>query len=352
VMKLQGLMELEFKEKKIDKNPNDLKKGDLGCDSRAPRTAKARAAPSEAAAATKGRKGSKGGSRKRKAAAEWDDEQEEWPVEAIIDSRGATADDVAKYADVEGADVTLGSAFYLVVWEGWDSSYNSWEPYSFIVDDQLIQEYEGRANAAQDEVAEMELDEAEEAAAEVEAEATAEATAEPEVTAETATEEEPASPTGGHGDAPADLPSFRSEICACVPADLQLQMAAIEADFMDSRERNGPNFEEYLSRWDYMAHMAIGPSGELIGFAISGTEQRGTKVFLYELHVKDGQRRRGVGTALMEMAERTARGANRTMELNVHKDNHEALYYYEKKCGFGRCGELSNGLSFVMRRKL
>ena len=95
-----------------------------------------------------------------------------------------------------------------------------------------------------------------------------------------------------------------------------------------------------------MAHMAIGPSGELIGFAISGTEQRGTKVFLYELHVKDGQRRRGVGTALMEMAERTARGANRTMELNVHKDNHEALYYYKKKCGFGRCGELSKyGLS-------
>jgi hypothetical protein len=131
VMKLQGLMELEFKEKKIDKNPNDLKKGDLGCDSRAPRTVKARAAPSE----TKGSKGSKGGSRKRKAAAEWDDEQEEWPVEAIIDSRGATADDVAKYAGVEGANVTLGSAFYLVVWEGWDSSYNSWEPYSFIVDD-------------------------------------------------------------------------------------------------------------------------------------------------------------------------------------------------------------------------
>lgn len=101
----------------------------------------------------------------------------------------------------------------------------------------------------------MELDEAEEAgAAEVEAEATAKVTAKPDVTAETATEEEPASPTGGHGDAPADLLSFRSEICACVPADLQLQMAAIEADFMDSRERNGPNFEEYLSRWDFGPH--------------------------------------------------------------------------------------------------
>ena len=101
-----------------------------------------------------------------------------------------------------------------------------------------------------------------------------------------------------------------------------------------------------------MTHLAIAPSGDLIGFAVSGTEQRGVKVFLYELHVHKDWRRRGIGTALMDMAWRTARGANRTMELNVHKDNEEALDFYEKKCGFGRCGEVSNGLSFVMRRKL
>ena len=60
--------------------------------------------------------------------------------------------------------------------------------------------------------------------------------------------------------------------------------------------------------WDLMAHMAIAltPSGELLGFAISSTEQRGKKVFLYELHVRQGQRG-GIGTALMEMAERIAR---------------------------------------------
>ena len=71
-------------------------------------------------------------------------------------------------------------------------------------------------------------------------------------------------------------------------------------------------------------------SCSLLGFAISSTEQRGKKVFLYELHVRQGQRGGGIGTALMEMAERTARGANRTMELNVHKDNEAALGYYEQ----------------------
>jgi ribosomal protein S18 acetylase RimI-like enzyme len=129
-------------------------------------------------------------------------------------------------------------------------------------------------------------------------------------------------------------------------------MAAIEADFMQGHQRNGAKFEDYFSRWDLMTHLAIAPSGDLIGFAVSGTEQRGVKVFLYELHVHKDWRRRGIGTALMDMAWRTARGANRTMELNVHKDNEEALDFYEKKCGFGRCGEVSNGLSFVMRRKL
>lgn len=47
VLKLQGLLKLEFKEKKIDKDPNDLEPGDLGCDSRAPRRVGARNNPGE-----------------------------------------------------------------------------------------------------------------------------------------------------------------------------------------------------------------------------------------------------------------------------------------------------------------
>jgi len=66
----------------------------------------------------------------------------------------------------------------------------------------------------------------------------------------------------------------------------------------------------------------------------------------YELHVDNG-----IGTALMQMAERSAKGANRTIELNVHKDNTAAQSYY-RKMGFADCGEVSGGLAFVMRRKL
>lgn len=70
---------------------------------------------------------------------EWD-EEEEWPVEAILDKRLATAED---------KNAKVGDVLYLVAWEGWDSSYNSWEPYENIVDDDLISDYEKRADAAE-----------------------------------------------------------------------------------------------------------------------------------------------------------------------------------------------------------
>lgn len=42
VLKLQGLLRLEYNEKKIQTDPNDLAPGDLGCDSRAPRRVRAK----------------------------------------------------------------------------------------------------------------------------------------------------------------------------------------------------------------------------------------------------------------------------------------------------------------------
>lgn len=47
VLKLQGLLKLEYHEKKIASDPNDLQPGDLGCDSRAPRRVGARRNPGD-----------------------------------------------------------------------------------------------------------------------------------------------------------------------------------------------------------------------------------------------------------------------------------------------------------------
>ena len=85
--------------------------------------------------------------------------------------------------------------------------------------------------------------------------------------------------------------------------------------------------------------------------AISGTEGRGgKKVFLYELHVGQQQRGAGVGSALLDLVERWARGSAPTVELNVHKANEAARGYY-KHAGFAECGEVSGGEALVMRRK-
>ena len=54
----------------------------------------------------------------------------------------------------------------------------------------------------------------------------------------------------------------------------------------------------------------------------------------------------------MQMGERSARGKDRTMELNVHKENEDARDYYEVKCGFVRFGETADKVAWVMRRKL
>jgi hypothetical protein len=67
---------------------------------------------------------------------------DDYAVEAILDRKPATATDVLNYANTEGAEVSVGSDMFWVKWEGWGSEYNSWEPRSFIIDEQLISAYE------------------------------------------------------------------------------------------------------------------------------------------------------------------------------------------------------------------
>jgi hypothetical protein len=73
---------------------------------------------------------------------------EDYEVEAIRDSRVANQQDEIDYADAEGANVVSGATtMYYVEWKGWGTEYNSWEPYSFIQDDELIREYDERAES-------------------------------------------------------------------------------------------------------------------------------------------------------------------------------------------------------------
>jgi hypothetical protein len=128
ILKLQTLLKLEFAEGKLSSNPKDLEEGDLGCDARPAPKAKAK--------------------RGKAAAAEpaWE-EEEEFPVEAILDKR------IAGKKDKWGK---TGDVSYLVAWVGYGEEDNTWEPYENIVDDSLIEDYEERQAEAEAEAAEEE----------------------------------------------------------------------------------------------------------------------------------------------------------------------------------------------------
>jgi ribosomal protein S18 acetylase RimI-like enzyme len=361
VLKLQALLELEFKEGKLAKRPNDLKKGDLGCDSRAPRKQQAPRQP----AAAKGGKGGKGGGKGKKET--WK-AGGDYKVECILDKRGATQAEVDYYAaKYDDANVVLGGDMYLVAWVGWTST--TWEPYSFITDDELIVDYEASADAAEDEAAEEAAEEAEEDAAEAAAAAAADGDA------AMADGDGDAAMADGDGDdaapmeteappAPAhEPPRFISDIVPTVPAALLAQLEPLEHQSMRRDEqpepfpRNGAAFADYLGRWDLHLHLALSADGKHVeGFCISGAEGRGQKrkVFIYELHVAQAQRRRGIARALIDVAERSA-GSKRggtppLLELNVHCANEEARAFYEH-LGFGAHGETRDRLAVVMRRQ-
>ena len=193
------------------------------------------------------------------------------------------------------------------------------------------------------------------AAAAAAAEAAAAADVEPAADGAAAMDVEPAADGAAAAPTTAPPPSFRAEICACLPAALQEQLAALEAANMAGFERNGEPFAAYFNRWDLKVHVMTLASGEVAGFAISGAEGRGqsAKVFLYELHVADAHRGRGYASALLELVESsgTARtGSAKMVELNVHEANANARGFYAR-VGFVESGTTSGGAVLVMRRR-
>ena len=65
--------------------------------------------------------------------------------------------------------------------------------------------------------------------------------------------------------------------------------------------------------------MALSADGNLLGFAISGTEGRG-KLFLYELHVAEAQRNHGIASSLLELVTQTRSRspADVTVMVRIH----------------------------------
>jgi ribosomal protein S18 acetylase RimI-like enzyme len=75
------------------------------------------------------------------------------------------------------------------------------------------------------------------------------------------------------------------------------------------------------------------------------------KLFIYELHVRS--KRRGLGRALLELAEGAGVNAKRRtppmVELNVHLENDAQAFYTH--LGFAESGRTRDGLAIVMRRQ-
>ena len=118
-----------------------------------------------------------------------------------------------QHDNIEG--VKPGDVLYLVAWEGWDPSYNSWEPEGN-VEDSLIEEYKARIDEAEDEEAEEALELAEEAAAE----AAAAGVAEMEVEEEPVHAPEHGAEHGAEIQASQGLQTTVSTVCA--PCEAQI----------------------------------------------------------------------------------------------------------------------------------
>ena len=144
-------------------------------------------------------------------------------------------------------------------------------------------------------------------------------------------------------------------VLACVPEAVQKAMTALETANMAGYERNGAPFTDYFKRRDLTTHYMHAADGELKAFIVIGTEGRGAghKVFIYELHVAERWRCRGLATELLRLAEgtRPLHGHAPTLELNVHSANQVALRFYEKR-HFRRADpdENDGGSVLVMRR--
>lgn len=101
------------------------------------------------------------------------------------------------------------------------------------------------------------------------------------------------------------LPIFKREITSCLPQRIADAMIDLESDHMEGYTRIGVPLLELLKRWDLSATWAEKENGELMRFAITHEEGRGTnaKMFVWELHVRAWSRRKGMATSMLELVQ-------------------------------------------------
>ncbi len=82
------------------------------------------------------------------------------------------------------------------------------------------------------------------------------------------------------------------------------------------------------------AYVAEEPAGYIFGYRLSRFDGRPPMVFVYEVAVAEGHRRRGIGRALIEEVKRLAREDGcRTMFVPTNRSNEAAMALYRAAGG-------------------
>lgn len=115
------------------------------------------------------------------------------------------------------------------------------------------------------------------------------------------------------------------------PSDLPTLCEIDQSCFSPGIAYSHEELESFINHRSSMTWVAEADDGKVAGFAIAGRQQARVG-HIITIDVIDGWRRRGVGTALMEVAENWARKAKLgLMYLETAENNLSAQKFYEAR---------------------